>query len=91
MKPLRKVKVVQGPNIVLLDLTMPVMDGFTFLERMRGLPQAANVPMVVLTALNLTREDRRRLQGASQILNKSDVSLRTLGEKLHAAASRNAS
>jgi len=82
---------IKRPTVVLLDLTMPVMDGFTFLERMRGLPQAADVPVVVLTALNLTREDRRRLQGASQILNKGDVSLRTLGEKLHAAASRNAS
>ncbi|MGI4795099.1 MAG: response regulator [Janthinobacterium lividum] len=79
------------PDVVLLDLTMPVMDGFTFLEKMRGIPQTADVPVVVLTALDLTREDRRRLQGASQILNKGDVSLRTLGEKLHAAASKNAS
>ncbi|MGI4811493.1 MAG: response regulator, partial [Janthinobacterium lividum] len=78
------------PDVVLLDLTMPVMDGFTFLEKMRGIAQTADVPVVVLTALDLTREDRRRLQGASQILNKGDVSLRTLGEKLHAAASKNA-
>ena len=79
---------IKRPDIVLLDLTMPVMDGFTFLEKMRGIPQSADVPVVVLTALNLTREDRRRLQGASQILNKGDVSLRTLGEKLHGAASK---
>ena len=81
---------IKRPDVVLLDLTMPLMDGFTFLEKMRERQQTADVPVVVLTALDLTREDRRRLQGASQILNKGDVSLRTLGEKLHAAASKNA-
>ncbi|MDX7951390.1 MHYT domain-containing protein [Lichenihabitans sp. Uapishka_5] len=70
------------PGIVLLDLTMPVMDGFTFLETMRGMPECAAIPVVVLTALDLTREDRRRLHGASQILHKGDVSLRTLAERL---------
>ena len=71
------------PGLVLLDLTMPVMDGFTFLERMRARPDCADVPVVVLTALDLTREDRRRLAGASQILNKGDVTMRALGDRLH--------
>ena len=70
------------PGMVLLDLTMPVMDGFAFLERMRERPECATIPVVVLTALDLSREDRRRLQGANQILNKGDVSLRTLTERL---------
>lgn len=74
------------PDVVLLDLTMPVMDGFTFLERLREQPDCALLPVVVLTALDLTREDRRRLQGASQILNKGETSLRSLGERLHRAA-----
>ncbi len=38
--------------------------------------------MVVLTALDLTAEDRRRLRGANQVLNKGDVSLRDLAEEL---------
>lgn len=77
---------IRRPNVILLDLTMPVMDGFTFFERMRERTDTADIPVVVLTALDLTREDRRRLQGASQILNKGDVSLRTLGDRLHNAA-----
>ncbi|MDX7951542.1 response regulator [Lichenihabitans sp. Uapishka_5] len=76
------------PGIVLLDLTMPVMDGFTFLEAMRAIPEHATTPVVVLTALDLTWEDRRRLQGASQILHKGDASMRTLAERLHGLASR---
>ena len=78
------------PDVVLLDLTMPVMDGFTFLERLREREGCDHLPVVVLTALHLTRDDRRRLQGTSQILNKGDVSLRALGEKLHHAAQHGA-
>ena len=74
------------PGVVLLDLTMPVMDGFTFLERMRARSDCAEVPVVVLTALDLTWEDRRRLQGASQILHKGDTSMRTLAERLKGLA-----
>ena len=70
------------PGIVLLDLTMPVMDGFAFLEAMRAMPECASIPVVVLTALDLTWQDRRRLHGASQILHKGDVSMRNLAEKL---------
>ena len=70
------------PGLVLLDLTMPVMDGFAFLEAMRARPDQATIPVVVLTALDLTWEDRRRLQGASQILHKGDVGMRALVDKL---------
>ncbi|RYB03694.1 response regulator [Lichenibacterium ramalinae] len=70
------------PGIVLLDLNMPVMDGFAFLAALRGRPDGAEVPVVVLTAMDLTREDRRRLAGANQILNKGDVSLRALADRL---------
>ena len=76
------------PDIVLLDLTMPVMDGFTFLNRMRALPDCADIPVIVLTALDLTREDRRRLAGASQILNKGNVTMRALGDRLQLLAEK---
>ncbi len=70
------------PQVVLLDLNMPVMDGFTFLEQLRRHPGGAAVPVIVLTAMDLTPQDRIRLRGASQVLNKGDVSLRELAEKL---------
>ncbi len=71
------------PGVVLLDLTMPVMDGFTFLGEMRKAPGCADIPVLVLTALDLSRDDRRRLRGASQILNKGEASMRMVGDKLH--------
>jgi signal transduction histidine kinase/DNA-binding response OmpR family regulator len=51
------------PSLVLLDLMMPEMDGFSFIEEFRTLPRAAEVPVVVLTAKDLTAEDRKRLNG----------------------------
>jgi signal transduction histidine kinase/CheY-like chemotaxis protein len=51
------------PRLVLLDLMMPEMDGFAFLEEFRRLPSAGDVPVVVLTAKDLTGEDRHRLNG----------------------------
>ena len=75
--------VATRPEVILLDLTMPVMDGFTFLQLLRARPDCHDIPVVVLTARDLTREDRRRLGGANQILHKGDVSLRAVAERLH--------
>jgi PAS domain S-box-containing protein len=57
-------KVVETcPCLVLLDLMMPEMDGFSFVDEFRRIPAAKDVPVVVLTAKDLTSEDRRRLNG----------------------------
>ena len=74
------------PEVVLLDLNMPVMDGFDFLKELRTLPGCGDIPVVVLTARDLTRDDRRMLRGADQILNKGDVSLRSVVDRLQGLA-----
>ncbi len=70
------------PSLVLLDLSMPVMDGFAFIEQVRALPGCSEIPIVVMTARNLSREERQRLRGVSQILNKGDISLAELTNRL---------
>ena len=67
---------------------MPVMDGFEFLQQLRTRPVGADIPVVVLTARDLTRDDRRRLAGASQVLNKGDISLQALAQRLHQLAEK---
>jgi YesN/AraC family two-component response regulator len=59
------------PDLIMLDLMMPVLDGFAVLERMRDERIAAGVPVVVLTAQTLTSYDMQRLQqGVSAVLGK---------------------
>ncbi len=40
----------QPPNLILLDLMMPVMDGWEFAQRMRQKPAVADIPIIVLSA-----------------------------------------
>ena len=70
------------PRLVLLDLTMPVMDGFSFLDRLRGVPGCADVPVVVLSAREVTAAERSRLGEAEQVLRKGDASLQDLASEL---------
>src|SRR5262249_2894395 len=51
------------PGLILLDLMMPEMDGFEFIEALRARPEWRGIPVVVLTAKELSPEDRRRLTG----------------------------
>ncbi len=76
------------PRIVLLDLEMPVMDGFAFLQAFRALPGCDLVPVVVLTSKDLTWDDRRRLRGADQVLSKGVTSLGDLSRELGKLSAR---
>jgi len=63
------------PGVILLDLMMPEMDGFEFLVELRRHETAHAVPVVVVTAKELTDEDRRRLNGSvERILQKGSMS-----------------
>jgi signal transduction histidine kinase/CheY-like chemotaxis protein len=53
----------RAPSLILLDLMMPVMDGFEFVLEMRRVEATRSIPIVVVTAKSLTEEERRRLDG----------------------------
>jgi CheY-like chemotaxis protein len=60
-----------SPSVVLLDLMMPEMDGFEFVAEFRGHEAWRAIPIVVVTAKDLSQEDRQRLNGhVERILQK---------------------
>lgn len=61
------------PALIVLDLMMPVMDGFAFTDELRSSLEFQNIPIVVLTSKSLTPDDHRRLNGQVEaIMNKGD-------------------
>lgn len=57
--------------MVLLDVMMPRMDGYTVLERLRANPTTADIPVIFLTALADDLDEERGLQlGASDYITK---------------------
>jgi threonine synthase len=58
----------ERPDLVILDLMMPEVDGFAVLDALRGTPETANIPVIVATAKELTVDEKSRLQGQIQSL-----------------------
>ena len=56
------------PQLVLLDLMMPNMDGFETVARLRSTPEWRTLPVVVLTSLDLTAEQRSHLAGSVDLV-----------------------
>lgn len=56
------------PDLVILDLMMPEVDGFAVLDSLRSRPETANIPVIVATAKELTVDEKSRLQGQIQSL-----------------------
>ncbi|UHC14576.1 response regulator [Methylobacterium currus] len=71
------------PSLILLDLMMPVMDGFAFLTKLRARPDVADVPVVVLTAKDITPAEKERLgRDTERVIVKGSVSLSEIGRLL---------
>jgi threonine synthase len=56
------------PDLIILDLMMPEIDGFTVLEALRSKPETAAIPVIVATAKELTPDEKNRLGGQIQAL-----------------------
>ncbi len=82
----------EKPGFILLDLMMPVMDGFEFLERLRAREEWRSIPVLVCTAKDLNNQDRERLAGAvTQVIQKDSLQLEFLAAAISKASARDSS
>ncbi len=69
------------PDLVVMDLTMPDLDGFSLLESFKTDSEVSHIPVVVVSAKTLTAADRARLEGRAESLwQKGNFNTRELVE-----------
>ncbi|MCP4214668.1 MAG: response regulator [bacterium] len=70
------------PDAIILDIMMPRVDGFTVLDRLHSTPGALDIPILVLTAKEMTREEYSRLKRSNvrQLVRKGSLDRKQLGE-----------
>ena len=74
-----------APDLILLDIMLPGMDGVSFMRSLRNTAALANVPVIVVTALDVADVERKmRDYNVAQIISKND----SLFPKLKAALKR---
>ena len=72
------------PDLILLDVLMPKMNGWEALKKIKENPKTKNIPVITLTSLGDRKEDIQRFKdlGVKEYLIKSDVDLKTLVETI---------
>jgi signal transduction histidine kinase/CheY-like chemotaxis protein len=79
-------EILQRPttiDLVILDLRMPEIDGFVVLQTLRAAERTANIPVLVLTAEDVTAEERTMLE-ATELYRKDDLDEQHLLERVEA-------
>jgi PAS domain S-box-containing protein len=81
----------QRPDILLLDLIMPKLDGFGVIERLRVNPQTRDLPIIVISAKDLTTEESARLkETVAVVMKKQGFEGEKLVEEINRALRRDA-
>ena len=63
----------EKPDLIILDLMMPEMDGFAVIDNLKRNPETANIPVIVASAKELTSNEKNRLEGQIQsLMQKGD-------------------
>ncbi len=63
----------EKPDLVILDLMMPEIDGFSVLDALKTDPETAQIPVIVVTAKDLTAQEKARLKGQiASLMQKGD-------------------
>lgn len=78
------------PNLIVLDLMMPEIDGFEFIQMLRQSSDWQDIPVIVVTAKALTASDQQQLEGVARVYQKADLNRQELLSELQAMVSTKA-
>jgi len=71
------------PDLLILDLMMPIFDGFTVLQKIKTIPEVANIPVIVASNLGQNEDIEKAKQlGATDFVIKSDLHIKDLIVKI---------
>ncbi len=81
---------LQQPDIILMDINMPDMDGYTLIARIKSMPDKKDIPIIAVTA-NVMRGDRERsLEAGADGYIQKPINIDTIGQEIlrHLARSK---
>lgn len=77
------VKVLEKPDMIILDLMIPKKDGFSVLEDIKKNPELAHIPIIILSNLGQQKDQERAMAlGANEYLVKVDYPIQDVIEKI---------
>ena len=78
-------KVKNNPDVIVLDIMLPKMSGTEVLEKIKANAETKNIPVIVLTNLNVTENDVKKTKklGAKEIMMKTNKIMRVQLRWLH--------
>jgi CheY-like chemotaxis protein len=76
------------PDLILMDLSLPVIDGWEATRRVKANPATANIPVIALTAHAMTQDKEKALAAGCDDFDTKPVELPRLLEKINALLNR---
>jgi CheY-like chemotaxis protein len=75
---------MQAPDLVLMDMSLPVMDGWEAAERLKGAPETKSIPIIALTAHAMVGDRERAVGAGCDDFDTKPIDLSRLLEKIEA-------
>lgn len=81
----------EQPDLILMDLSLPVLDGWEATRRIKAAPETKHIPVIAITAHAMTGDREKALAAGCDDFDTKPIELPRLLEKICALASRTAS
>ena len=78
------------PDLILMDLSLPVVDGWEAIRRLKGAPETATIPIIALTAHALAEDEKHAREAGADDFDTKPVELTRILQKMESLLGRNA-